>query len=424
MVILAALVIRRKSELWQDQWPYRLFVLGIGTRVCIIGLKYVLNAITGTGLAIFGDSAMHLHQAEVVDRVLAGMLFLHQRATVPLIYGDYGYSITHWFYGSIYRLFGWSQFLLLIINALAGCLAALLIYLITLRICKHKPSASLAMGLTLFFPSLIMWSVELLKEPIIQLYTALLIYWFICTAEKRKWQYLLPLAVLCYPLGHLRKFTHLLMFAVLGLSSVLVIPKRIRTSALILLVLTAAVAIKLGPSGISVQWQSAQDKIIGSQIGFITTGGSWYKFIPQRFTVKNRSPRMTPVECTISYAKAVGYYLMTPFPFKVTSFNKLPALPQMIIWYFLVIFCLLPGSLYLLRYHFRSSVILMVYLAVFTSAQALFTGNEGTAFRQRDVLTIFYFIPMSIGFFNLRGWLSLRLESMRHRAFPQTEDSD
>ncbi len=417
LVALAILTIRRKAETWQDRWPYKLFVLGIGLRVSIIGLKYISNALTGTGLSIFGDSGMHLTQAEIASRVITGSLSYSARITTPLHYGDYGYSITHWLYGSIYLLFGWSQFLLLIINALAGCLAALLIYLIAMRICSHKPSARLAMGFTLFFPSLIMWSVELLKEPMIQFYTALFIYWFICIAEKRKWHYLLPLALLCYPFGHLRKFTHLIMFAVLGLSCVLIIPKRVRTSAIIILLLLAAVAAKLGPSGISAKWQAAQTRIVGSQIGFITTGGSWYKFLPARFTVKTRGPLMTPAEFAQSYVKAVGYYLMTPFPFKKITFNKLPALPQMIVWYFLLVFCLVPGSLYLLRYHFRSSAIIFVYLFVFTSAQALFTGNEGTAFRQRDVLTIFYFIPMAVGFFNLRGWLAQRLES-RQRAAP------
>ena len=100
---------------------------------------------------------------------------------------------------------------------------------------------------------------------------------------------------------------------------------------------------------------------------------------------------------------------MLPYPFKMVSFNKLPALPQMVVWYFLMLVCFLPGSLYLLRYHFRSSVILFVYILVFTPVMALFTGNEGTAFRQRDILTMIYFIPISVGFYNIKGWLASRL---------------
>lgn len=420
LCLLLVVWLYRKAVEWGDMWPFWLLTAGLAVRLLLILLKFSANRYFGFNHAIFGDSELYLKHAEVAYGVLTG----HQIGAAPLLFGNYGYSITHWLHGAIYLLFGRSQFLLLIINALAGCLAALLIYLIAMRICSHKPSARLAMGLSLFFPSLIMWSVELLKEPMIQLYTALFIYWFICVSNKRKWMYLIPLAALCYPLGHLRKFMHLIMFAVLGLSCVLVIPKRVRTSAIILLLLVMAAAVKLGPSVISSRWQSAQKWIIVSQMGFITTGGSWYKFIPDRFTVKNRSPLMTPAEFATSYVRAVGYYLMTPFPFKMLSPNKLPTLPQMIIWYFLVIFCLVPGILYLLRYHFRSSAIVLVYLFVFTSAQALFTGNEGTAFRQRDVLTIFYFIPMAVGFFNLRGWLSLRLESQRRRAAPQAPGSE
>ena len=412
LVVLVVLVVRRKSESWQDRMPYRLFLAGIGLRISIIGLKYIANTLTGKGLSVFGDSAMHLKAAGDASNILAGSTI---RMKVPLIFGDYGYSITHWLYGAIYQLFGWSQFLLLIINVLAACLAALLIYHITMLICFHKPSAALAMGLCLFFPSQIMWSVELLKEPVIQLYTALFIYIFIIAVQKKRWWLLLPLAAMCYPFGHLRKMTHYIMFATFALGCVFVIPKRVKTSIVILILLAVAGTAMLRPSGIFRLWEAAQGRIIISQVGFITTGGSWYKFLPDRITPKKRGPIMTMREFPVAYVKAVGYLLMTPFPFKKVTFNKLPALPQMLVWYFLLIICFVPGVLYLLRYHFRNSAMVIIYLVVFTSAQALLTGNEGTAFRQRDVLTIFYFIPMAVGFNNIRGWLSQFFRSPNQR---------
>jgi hypothetical protein len=177
------------------------------------------------------------------------------------------------------------------------------------------------------------------------------------------------------------------------------------------MVMVTLAAIKLGPSGISSKWVELQRRVVVSQMGFVTTGGSWYKFLPGRITPRNRATDMSPVEFSISFVRAVGYYLLVPVPFKEISFNKLPALPQMVVWYFLLLICFIPGCLYLLRFHFRSTAILFSYILIFTAAQALFTGNEGTAFRQRDTVIIFYFIPIAIGFYNLKGWLASRLEA-------------
>ena len=306
----------------------------------------------------------------------------------------------------MYLMVGPSAFMLHIFNALFCCLAALLIYLLTMRICSHHPSALMAMSLTLFFPSQIMWSVEMLKEPLIQCCVASILYLFVDMITGRKWVYLLPLAVLWYPLGHLRRFSHFVMLSTLVLSGILAIPRKLRVSLAIILVLGVAFTIRLGPAEIHHYWELGKDRVVGTQIGFITTGGSWYRFIPERFNPGMTTPQMTIVEFGLSYLKAVGYYLLVPFPSLNISFNKVWALPQIFIWYILLFGCLIPGVLYLVRYHFRVTAVVIVYLFFFTSVQALFTGNEGTAFRQRDTLTIFYFIPMALGFFNLKGWLT------------------
>ena len=107
-----------------------------------------------------------------------------------------------------------------------------------------------------------------------------------------------------------------------------------------------------------------------------------------------------------SYLKSIYFYLGTPRPYARLSLSKLPALPQMIIWYLMLVLFLPAGVLYLLQYRWREAGVVLVFLALATSAVALFTANEGTAFRHRDVLTPFYFIPITIGMFNIRGWLA------------------
>ena len=130
---------------------------GIGLRLVFIGLKFAAHHLLGTGLGFFGDSRMHLGMADFAGEVLAGDTLMGEYGTTMLTPGSYGYSITHWLYGATYQLLGSSPFMLHIFNSLFSCLSGLLVYLIVIRICSHKSSARMSMGLTLFMPSQIMW---------------------------------------------------------------------------------------------------------------------------------------------------------------------------------------------------------------------------------------------------------------------------
>ena len=323
--------------------------------------------------------------------------------------GVYGYSILNWIYGAFYFLAGYSPFLISLFNITIGSLAAWMIYLVTYRITEHRIVSAWAMGFTILSPSQILWSADLLKEPTIELILAVIVYLFVVMIQQRKWHYLIFLVLLSYPLGHLRIKMHFLALAFLALSAFLFIPRRLIIGLLLLVVVLSAVIFYRKPSRMKEDYRSFQANIISTQIGNITTGGAYYKFIPDRYQPgASNSTLMDSREITLSYLKALYYYLCTPNPFKRASLNKTPALPQMFIWYFLMIFFFFPGTLYLLRYHFRSSGAIFIFLLVFTSGLAFFTGNEGTAFRQRDILTPFFFIPIAVGMINTLGWLARR----------------
>ena len=137
-----------------------------------------------------------------------------------------------------------------------------------------------------------------------------------------------------------------------------------------------------------------------------------YRFKPP---FGNSSEPMTPKEMTISCVKAVYYYLSVPKPFVLLKKSQIPVVPQMLVWYVLLLFCFPVGVLHLARHYYRESGIILICILLFTVAMALFTGNEGTAFRQRDMLIPFYFIPISVGLVNLSGWLASKLNGRDNR---------
>ena len=408
-IVSLLIYLKKVSSRWGDSRPFKIFAVGIAIRFFFLVLFAVISAVKGETFILFGDSGLSLRAADVALRVLYGTWDLSERhgSLVPELYG---YTFFHWINGALYLIASHSPFLLKLANVAASCLAVWIVYLISFRITANRTVSAWVMGLGMFWPSNIIWSIDLLKEPTIQLYTAVIIYLFVDMIVRKKWQNLIILMLLWYPIGHFRKQYHLVILATLLISGVLFIPRRLVRGVIIAVILSIAGAIVIGPNGLRDRIDSFQQRVIGAQVGFVTTGGSYYVFVPERYLPQrgDRYSQMTLKEILTSYFKAIYFYLGSPRPHSRLSLNKLPVLPQMIVWHLMLILFLPVGVLYLLRYRCREAGAVLVFLAVATSAMALFTANEGTAFRHRDVMTLFYFIPITIGMFNVRGWLAER----------------
>lgn len=405
-VVSLLIYLKRVSSRWGDSRPFKILASGIAIRFFFLIILAVVSAIKGETFILFGDSRLSFKVADVALQVYYGTwdLFNQRSALLP---DTYGYTILHWINGAFYLIAGYSPFLIKLLSVVASCLAIWIVYLISFRITANRTLSAWVMGLGMFWPSNILWSIDLLKEPAIQLYTAVIIYLFVDMIVRKKWQNLIILGLIWYPIGHFRDGFQWVILATLLISSLLFIPRRLAVGIFIIFTLAIAGFIKIGPTDIKNRFENFQNRVIGAQIGFITTGGSYYVFLPDRFRnpVGKKAP-LTVKETLTSYLKAIYFYLGTPRPYARLSLSKLPALPQMIIWYLMLILFLPAGVLYLLQYRWREAGVVLVFLAVATSAVALFTANEGTAFRHRDVLTPFYFIPITIGMFNIRGWLA------------------
>jgi len=400
------LYLKRVSSRWGDPRPFKIFASGIAIRFFFLTILAVVSALKGETFTLFGDSSVSFRGADFAIQTYYGTWDLFNTESY-LLPGLYGYTILHWINGALYLIAGYSPFLIKLISVVASCLALWIVYLISFRVTANRTLSAWVMGLGMFWPSNILWSIDLLKEPAIQLYTAVIIYLFVDMIIRKKWLDLVILGLIWYPIGHFRDNFQWVILATLLISSALFIPRRLAVGIFIIFTMAIAGFIKMGPTDIKNRFENFQNRVIGAQQGFITTGGSYYVFLPDRFKPSGgeRTP-MTVKEMLTSYLKAIYYYLGTPRPYARLSLSKLPALPQMIIWYLMLILFLPAGVLYLLQYRWREAGVVLVFLVVATSAVALFTANEGTAFRHRDVLTPFYFIPITIGMLNIRGWLA------------------
>jgi len=406
--------LHKVSGRWSDSRPFNIFAAGISIRFFFLILLAALSAIKGETFTLFGDSKLSLQGADFVIQAFYGTHDLFGSSRTSLLPGLYGYTFLHWINGTLYLIAGYSPFLLKLVSAVASCLAVWIVYLISFRITANRTVSAWVMGLGMFWPSSLMWSIDFLKEPAIQLYTAVLIYLFVDMIVRKKWRNLIILGLIWYPVGHFRNNYESVILLTLLISSALFIPRRRAVGLSIVFILTIVGILVTGPTGIKARFNNFQQSVVGAQTGFITTGGSYYVFLPDRFRnpVGKKAP-LTMKETLTSYLRAVYFYLGTPRPYARLSLSKLPALPQMIIWYLMLILFLPVGVLYLLQYRYREAGVVLVFLVVATSAMALFTANEGTAFRHRDVLTPFFLIPITIGMFNIRGWLARKYKRLQ-----------
>ncbi len=416
-------LLRDKCAQLDSPWPLRLILIGFFLRLPVILFLASKSAVTGGIATLFGDSKLVFMVSNYAQQALQGSFGPIQNSHLQP--GFYGYSLVNWMFGAWYYLFGYSPFLVMLANVLMSVLSGWLVFLITRRLTGRTEIASLALGLTILMPSQIIWSINLLKEPTITLTLVFILYLFVEMIARRRWWYLLPIVALCLPLGQMRTQTHYLALLTVGLGCLLFIPQRVWPGLFVLAAGGLAVALKLGPARIEQLIRQAQASIVGYQNGFISTGGSIYIAIPRRLAYGGAGGGpMTAFETVETYVKSIYYYLASPILTHNLTLSKIAIAPQIILWLALLVFCFVPGLLWLLRYRKRSSGILMLFLVIFTSAMALYTGNEGAALRQRDVLTPVFFIPMAVGFFNLAGWYSRRRRPVARASAPDIPGTD
>ena len=389
IIILGALQYSRKRGLNRF---FKIILLGISLRVLICIL---LDTFSESGIAYssaFGDSSFYYLTTFNALTILEGSFSI--KNSVNLLKGTYGYNVLSWVYAVYYYLSGYSALALGIFNSMVGVLLAWMIHELTLKVGRNKTAATIALTLTMFWPSLLLWSISLLKDLALSLVCAVLIYLFILAIEKKQYLLIPLILVACLPMDHLRTQMDKLLIAVFLLSSILFIPKNRSTGIKITIFSLFAVLLVLN-TRIPEIFDKMVYRITVSQMGFYTTGGAVYTFIPLN------QGELTFFQFIPSFFKALFYYLTVPSPFSGVTLNKLPALGQMLVWYFLIIFFLPVGVGYLIKYRYRISGIVLVFTFFVFTAMALFTGNEGTAFRQRDVVTPFFFIPIAIGIVNI-----------------------
>jgi hypothetical protein len=296
--------------------------------------------------------------------------------------------------GVIYKIIGRNMLATQYVNSVLGAATAPLAYLISMELFPNKRVARICALLTAFFPSLVLWTSQGLKDgPIIFLLT------------------LAMLATLKLGTRFSIKYLAALSLSLCGLIT-------LRFYVFYIIVLSIAVAFIMGRRQLTAQ-SFARQFIIMSVIGLALAYFGVTRYAGQQFDAYGSMKQLQLMHQDASQSANSGfnedvdvstaggalsavpvgltYLILAPFPWQLTSLRQMITLPEMIIWW-LSIPLLVLGLWFAVKHRLREVAPILIFTTLLTLTYSILMGNVGTAYRQRAQLLVFYFIFVGIGF--------------------------
>src|SRR5216684_2499165 len=267
---------------------------------------------------------------------------------------------------AIYKLIGRNMLAIQYVNSVLGAATAPVVYLIALEIFPSKRMARICALLSAFFPSMVLWSAQGLKDGPIVFLLAVSMLATLKLGERLSVKHLIALAlayfgVSRYASAQFESFGSLERLQVMRLDAA----------------------------------RSAQSGF-GDDVDVSTPGGA-LSAIPLGFS----------------------YLLFAPFPWQFGSLRALITLPEMIVWW-----CCIPllvmGLWFAIKHRVRQVAPILIFMVLLTLTYSVLQGNVGTAYRQRAQLLIFYFVFVAVGFVLVR---EKREEATRKRMQEKQKES-
>ena len=358
-----------------------LFVSGIFLRATLSFVLYSLSYAQGYSGFLSGDAGIYSKRAWQLAQFWLDPL----KNSFPLTsYGMNGYTYFNAFF---YSLFGYGPLVLKFINCLLGTASGILIFYIAKDIFNAK-IARLSAIFVVFSPSLIRWSIDVLKDPMIN-FLIILFFWILIKLREKKWFYLIPsifvvliIKILGNPLYPILAFMLVFVFFMVLRS------KPLKIVVLIFLICSIILIFYLTDMNPRDQAQELLKKAAFYQKLQAQSDEAGY-FLYGNTTITEG--RINLISLPLSYLKGLSYALFSPFPWAMTSHLQLFAYPQILLWYFLFPFVLI-GVLLSLRYKIKGTLAVIVFIFLVSSLLALVEGNIGSVFRHRDWISPFFLI--------------------------------
>lgn len=425
LVLISCLLIRRFSKEEDRKFLTYLFISGITARIIIYFIFAYFSILSGKGGWLIGDAYGYYSYAWIYTQKIEGVrnfisedingkIFYDQgilnffggnyeKALNWMVYGDYGFNGFTILLGYLFYVFEPLKFSGRLINILFGVLNGIFVYDIV-KGSFEKKTAKISAVLVTFFPSILIWSLDFTKEPIFVFMLTIMLWSLLRFGKTNN---LLYIALICFAAliqSTIRKHFWMIGLAIFIPSLFLVLKISFKKKAMLVVMaigITAVISmnhrINYSPVRVGIE------KILHQHIGSVGTGGFCYRILDDKYysvAVNNPIENITTYEILNAFVTAWPHFLLEPYVWDIQSKPMIMVIPQIILWYLLLIFALL-GVVVGFRYNWKFTLVTVGYVLLMSSIIALCSANIGTVFRHRDMVTTFYLIFSSIGIANL-----------------------
>ncbi|HSE19120.1 MAG TPA: glycosyltransferase family 39 protein [Pyrinomonadaceae bacterium] len=292
----------------------------------------------------------------------------------------------------IYELVGKNLLAVQLVNASIGAATGIVVYYTAMSLFNNLRVAKLAALLVTFFPSLILWSSQALKDGLIILALAVSILATLRLMEKITLGWVAVITVSLLTLLSLRFYIFYMMTAAVAGSFFLGAKSLSAQGFLQRFVAVAAIGLAFTWFGV-LQYAGTQfdrfanlKQIQMSRQDQAGAGSGFGKDVD--ITTTEGALTIIPL--------GIVYLLFAPFPWQFSTLRQSITLPEMIMWWFAFPLLVL-GMWYSIKHRLRQVAPIVIFTTMLTLVYSVFQGNVGTAYRQRSQLLVFYFIFVAVG---------------------------
>jgi small basic protein len=379
-------VLARSGE--EKTFLLRLFLIAVVVRIIIASVIYL-----GNMQEFFGGDANTYHIfGESLNQSWHGDDYHSSRYAAFIQSGAGAWGMLY-VVAAVYEVLGANMYAVQLINASVGASTAIVVYYVAQSLFQNTRVSKVAALLVAFFPSLILWSSQALKDGLIIMALALCILATLRLMEKITVPYILILGVCLAALLSLRFYIFYMMAAAVAGSFVIGMKSADARSFIQRFVAIAAIGMAFTWFGV-IRFAATQFERYGnlqmiqmSRMDQARNAGSGFG---KDVDVQTTEGALTVIPVGLLYL------LFAPFPWQLASLRQSIALPEMLIWWAAFPLLVL-GWWYALKHRLRQVAPIVLFTTMLTLAYAVFQGNVGTAYRQRSQLLVFYFIFVAVG---------------------------
>lgn len=315
---------------------------------------------------------------------------------------SYGIGLFSYIMGFFYYIFGYTPILFRFLNIIVSVVTALLCYGLAKDV-FNKTVARTSFVLMLLLPSQFIYSASLLRDTVVNFFVMLFIY-SIFMLKKIDKPAINARRVLCIFISFaliflLRELGIFPIIASLLLCAAVLFYRRYRwlfTTVTVLLLLGVII------SGVPFNdyVRSKLTEPISRHVAFASYRGSFYKLLPDQFyypAISVTFPQLLGRDIALAYLKGIKSFLLEPLPFRGLKLSDTLVLPEIILWYVIVIFSLVG----IFRSPWKADIRiagLIAFLSMFSFMISITGANIEALIRHRGMIIPVYCIFAAYGY--------------------------